>query len=322
VLPSQLAIAVFPHLIPATTIPNGDLERALSEPLADARDEVIYLVCSHPRVLLARQEVDGSYPVLLADGRAGATIDWSASSWWARITLPSHATPSRVPWAIIDDALESEEKLPPIDVDLRDDPDGERAQNRQELLPWIYDRHLELTAPPRVPRGTVDGGRIDLRLEYVGSSGRDALRRPAGAHHKVPTILGKILLYEPHRILYLMACDVRFAFFDNPHPKDLIPALRIAEAVTEHGVERQLLIGAAEDALIAAAGAPYNKRNTGRRRFPASVAGDRLAQLGVRRVMLNFWGLPERVRLTTDAVAWDRDTVAKAFSLGRDVATS
>lgn len=57
------------------------------------------------------------------------------------------------------------------------------------------------------------------------------------------------------------------------------------------GLDRQLLIAIAEDALIAASGAPYNVRNTGRRRFPASAAGGQLASLGVERVMLGMYGL-------------------------------
>jgi len=315
VLPAQMAIAIFPHLIPSVTIPHGLVERALSEPLAEGRDEVIYLVCSHPRVRLAERQPDGTYPVLIAGGDGIGAIEWDPSSWWARLTLPPHARPSRIPWAILDPALGWAEGIPPIEADLSDDPDGELAQNRAELLPWIYDRHLELTTPSDVERGTVDGGLIDLRMEYVGSSGQDALRRPAGAHHKVPTILGRMLLYEPHRLVYLMACEVRVALFDEAEAGESIPALRIADAVEAHAVERQVLIAAAEDALIAAAGAPYNKRNTARRRFPQSVSGEQLGLLGVRRVMLAFWGLPERVRLVGAGAEWGRETRAIAYEI-------
>jgi hypothetical protein len=171
-----MAIVIFPHLIPAVTIPNGLVERALTEPLALDRDEVVYVVCSHPRVRFGKQEPDGSHPVLIAEGDGMGTMGWSAARPWARVSLPPHATPSRIPWAIIDPALEWAEGLEPIEADLREDPDGGRAQNRAELLPWIYDRHLELSAPPPVPRGSVDGGLMEFRIEYVGSSGHDALR--------------------------------------------------------------------------------------------------------------------------------------------------
>ena len=67
-LPSQLAIAVLPHLIPAVTLPSGAIERALTEPLADDRDEVIYLVCSHPRVKLGNASRDGYFPIYAASG--------------------------------------------------------------------------------------------------------------------------------------------------------------------------------------------------------------------------------------------------------------
>ena len=42
-LPDQLAVAIFPLLIPAAAIPNSGLKRALTEPLAEKRDEVIYI---------------------------------------------------------------------------------------------------------------------------------------------------------------------------------------------------------------------------------------------------------------------------------------
>jgi hypothetical protein len=314
-LPPQLAIAIFPHLIPAATIPNGDLERALTEPLADERDEVVYVICSHRRVVLGPVQPDGCYPALIASGHLAGAIIWDDSHWWARLRLPEHAQPSRVPWAIIDASLESIEGLPPIDLDVEQDPDGEAGQNRQELLAWVYDRHLELWKQPEHDRGGVDGGRIDLRIEYVGSSGEEALRRPAGAHHRVPSILGRMLLYEPHRLVYPLACEARFAFYDEADPARLHRALRLREAVEEHGVERSLLIAVAEDALIAASGAPYNTRNTRRRRFPASAAGERLAGLGVERVMLAMYGLPPRVRLVGKTESWGFETPAVAWEL-------
>lgn len=314
-LPNQLAIAVFPHLIPAATIPNGELERALTEPLAEQRDEVVYVICSHRRVVLGPAQPDGGYAAWIASGHLTGAILWSDSHWWARVRLPKHARPSQVAWAVIDDSLESIEDLPPIELDVENDPDGAAGQNRQELLAWVYDRHLEQLIEPEHDRGSVDGGRIELRIEYVGSSGSEALRRPAGAHHRVPSILGRMLLYEPHRLVYPLACEARFAFYDQADPERSHRALRLREAVDAFAVERRLLIAAAEDALIAASGAPYNIRNTGRRRFPASAAGEQLAALGVERVLLGMYGLPPRVRLVGQSGSWDFESQAVAWDL-------
>ncbi len=313
-LPNQMAIAVLPHLIPSVTIPNGQLERALSEPLAAGRDEVIYLVCSHPRVKVGEREPDGSYPILIASGRLGGGIEWNPHCWWARAVLPSHARPSRIPWSILDTALEWEEGLPSLDADFSKDPDGEAGQHRAELMPWVYDRHLELTDPARVPRGLVDGGHIILRVEYVGSSDQEALRRPAGAHHRLPMILGRMLLYEPHRLVYLMPCELRVALYEE---RESMPVLArpITDVVDHYGIDRTLLITSTEDALIAAMAAPYNTRNTGRRRFPASAAGERLRELGVQRMMLTFSGLPNRVTLEGSQLTWTSQTIATVFDV-------
>ena len=43
--------------------------------------------------------------------------------------------------------------------------------------------------------------------------------------------------------------------------------LRLADAVAQIGVPRNVLISAAEEALIAVVGAPENERSTGLRRF-------------------------------------------------------
>jgi hypothetical protein len=310
-----MAIAIVPHLIPASTIPSGLIEQALSQPLADGRDEVLYLVCSHPRVSVGLQQADGGYPLLLASGRPGGGITWASDAWWGRVDFPSYARPSAIPWAVIDEALDFAEHLPDIPTDLSEDPDGADGRNRQELLPWIYDRHLERIDPPEMPRGQVEGAPIRLRIEYVGSSGRDALRRPAGAHHKVPTILGRMLLYEPHRLVYLLACEIRIASYDAADARGPIRALRLEEAVAAHGVDRALLISVAEDAAIAAAAAPYNKRNTAQRRFPNSAAGSRLASLGVRRLGLAFYGLPAQTRLSGTERFWASDSPALTFEL-------
>lgn len=168
---------------------------------------------------------------------------------------------------------------------------------------------------PECDRGSVDGGRIEFRIEYVGSSGSEALRRPAGAYHHVSSILGRTLLYEPHRLVYLLACEARFAYYDQSDPDRTHKALRLREAMEAFGVDRRLLIAVAEDALMAASGAPYNIRNTGRRRFPASAAGEQLAALGVERVMLGMYGLPPRVRVVGPSGSWDSESRAAAWEL-------
>lgn len=123
-----------------------------------------------------------------------------------------------------------------------------------------------------------------------------------------------MLLYEPHRLVYLMACELRFALFDDEHAES-VRAMRMTEAVARYGVERSVLIAAAEDALIAATAAPYNIRNTSRRRFPSSAAGEHLAALGVGRVKLGFYGLPPRVTLAGSELSWTCDTGATVFDM-------
>jgi hypothetical protein len=95
---NALAIAAIPHLIPAPTLPNGDLGLALAAPLADERDEVIYLVCTHERIRFGAAFADGRIPVLRASGELhGGGIRWDAGNVWACVTLPPNAKPSAVP---------------------------------------------------------------------------------------------------------------------------------------------------------------------------------------------------------------------------------
>jgi hypothetical protein len=316
VLPSDLVIAVLPHLIPAATIPNEDVERAQTEPLAAGRDEVLYLICSHPRVRLGAMLPDGTHPAHVAHGELGGGIRWDPRSWWARVALPAHAAPSKIGWAVIDTALDWAEHLPPRDATFESDPDGPDAENRQELLTWVYDRHLELVAPPPVQRGSVQGGAIDFRLEYVGLSACEALRRAAGAHHKMPLILGRVLLYEPHRLVYVLPCEIRVLMYDAADPSPPARLLALDEAVAAYAVDRTLLIDAAEHALIALGGTLYNKRNAVKRVFPDTAAGDELQRLGVRTVMLGFWGLPPRVRVS-GAASFEHDAPVMSFDLAR-----
>lgn len=313
-LPSDLVIAVMPHLIPAPTIANGDLERAETEPLAEGRDETIYLICSHPRIRLEPARDDGTHPVTLARSHRTDGIAWPDDSWWARLRLPSHASPSSIPWAVIDPSLSWAEGLAPRDRSFAGDVDGAAAEDRADLLGWIYDRHLELDDPALFDRGTVDGGAIDFRLEYVGLSGANALRRAAGAHHKVPRILGRVLLYEPHRLVYVLPCEIRAVLFEHDDPSPDLRMRRLDEAADEYRIGRRLLTETAEHALIALGGTQYNRQNAVRRVFPDTSAGDRLRARGVRHVRIGFWGLPPRVRIQGRA-AFEHDSTVQGFEL-------
>lgn len=308
-----LLIGVLPHLIPAPTIPGGYLERAMTEPLAEGRDEVIYLVCTHPRVRFgARVDDDGARPIFRAKGDIGG-MEWDHSAPWARVRLPEHAHPSRLGWAIIDPALESVEHLPAIAVD-ESDYDGEEGRFRAELMPWIFDRHVELGGDGASERGTVEGGDIRFRLEYIGKRMEEALRRPAGAHHKVPVILGSILLYEPWRLVYFLPCDLHADVVDAG-PRGGADLLPLADAARRTGLGRELLIAAAEEALIELLGTRYNERNTKSRRFPNSTSGEQLAAFGIEAVFLQIANLPERVTIIGTRGEVSCDTQVTAFRL-------
>jgi hypothetical protein len=175
--------------------------------------------------------------------------------------------------------VESVEGLAPdSSFDPARDPEGEDGRHRNELLPWIFDRR-ELD----VDRGTVEGGQIDFRLEYIGKAGQEALRRASGPHHKMPLILARTLMYEPERLVYVLPCDIRAATYEPDPNLPTVSVPPLAEAVERTGLPRDLIIGAAEEALIAAVGARENRRNAGPRQFPRSDAGDRLCRNGDRR---------------------------------------
>src|SRR6202046_5388782 len=244
---STLAIAAIPHVIPAPTIPNGDVGLAMAAPLASSRDEVIYLVCTHQRVRFGTATESGPIPVMRASGELGGGIRWNPGDAWASVALPVGARPSAISWAIIDKNSVEAEETPAIDDD---DPDGADGSHREELLPWIYDRHLELASPQAAQRGSVVGGLIEFRLEYMGKRRGEALRRPAGAHHRVSQILARTLLYEPHRLVYLLPCDVRVACYESPGTAPVkAEPLEVAAKTTR--IARSLLSAATEEALIA-----------------------------------------------------------------------
>ena len=268
----------------------------MTQPLAQTRDEVVYLVCTHPRVGFAPGAKGEVLDVLLATGELSGEVRWESSRPWARVRLPPDARPSAVRWMVLDSTVASLEDAPAVDVDPADDPDGEEGRFREELLPWIFDRHLELGQPGAEARGSVEAGLIDFRVEYVGKRTREALRRPAGAHHKVSRILGATLLYHPNRLVYLLPCDLHVAVYESGSP-GLIKMHPLGRAPESTGLSRTLLTATAEEALIAWLGPPYNVQNTGRRRFPRSASGERLLQAGIAEVQLNFARLPQRVRI-------------------------
>jgi len=311
-----LSIAAIPHLIPAPTIPNGEVQLAISAPLAGGRDEVIYLVCTHERIRFASAEHNERVPVLRARGELGGGIRWDTREVWAWVTLPANARPSIVPWAVLD--VDSDEPAGATDIEQTDadDPDGVDGRHREELLPWIYDRHLELAQPQEERRGQVEGGEIEFRLEYIGKRRRDALRRPAGAHHRVAQILAKTLLYEPHRLPYMLPCDIRVARHDSLTAVP-VKAEQLDTAARTTRIPRALLSAVAEEALIAWLDPPYNVQNTGPRKFPHSASGEKLTAHGVSTVNIAIAQLPDRVSVRGGAALADCTNTAHRFTLTR-----
>ena len=154
-----LGVVVVPHLIPAGTLANHDIDRAMEEPLALGRDEVLYMICTHPRLRAVWPDSDiRDFDVLIARHAGASGIGWDPEPW-AHVAVPEHVRPASVEWAISDSALETVEGLtrnPRAD-------DGAGA-HLQELLGWIFDRHLEDGQELDVNRGTVEGGRLHSRL--------------------------------------------------------------------------------------------------------------------------------------------------------------
>src|SRR4051794_19500939 len=107
---TTLVIGLLPHLIPAGTFPAGMLERAMSEPLAEGRDEVIYLICTHRRLVVG-QRVDerGFHAVYRAHGSLGGPFGYDFETPFARVRFPEGVRPSALGWAVLDPLLESVE---------------------------------------------------------------------------------------------------------------------------------------------------------------------------------------------------------------------
>jgi hypothetical protein len=278
------------------------------------RDEVIYLICSHDRVALGQQQDEqGRHNVYRAVGGIGGPFAYDVDTPWARVRFPDGVRPSALGWAVLDALLESVEGLhPDASFDASRDPEGEDGR------PWIFDRHLEVGREQEVDRGAVEGGEIEFRLEYIGKAGVEALRRATGPHHKMPLILGRMLMYAPHRLVYVLPCDIGAAVYEPEQggpPSVQVP--RLVEAVESTGIPRELLIGAAEEALIAALGTAENRRNTGTRQFPRSDAGDRLAAIGIDDVVIAFRSIPERVMIRGERASVDRGSRGIRFELPR-----
>lgn len=317
--PWTLVIALFPHLISAGTIPADLLDRAMQEPLAGGRDEVIYLICTHRRIALGgREDVAGWRNVYLAEGGIGAPFTYDLKTAWAYVRFPERVQPSALGWAVLDPKLEELEGLvPDASFDPARDPDGAAGRHRQELLGWVFDRHIELNDPSSVDRGEVLGGEILFRVEYIGKAQAGALWRAAGAHHKMPLILQRTLLYTPHRLVYVLPCDIRVARYDPANGDASVSMLPLSQGEVATALSRDTLIAAAEEALIAVLGAPENERNAARRTFPRSSAGDQLRVADVRELIIGFYGLPGRVALQGQRLRVTRQTKAIRLALSQ-----
>jgi hypothetical protein len=258
-------VVVAPHLIPAGTLANHDIDRAMEEPLALGRDEVLYMVCTHPRLRTVWQRPEErEFPVLIARHAGASDIGWDPEPW-AVVAVPEHVCRSNLEYLIIDPALESVEGLAPAGFDPEGDPDGKAGGHHQELLAWIFDRHLEATEPRKeVHRGSVEGGELSFQLEYIGKSDFDALRRAAGPHHKLPYLLHRTNFYTPHLLTYVFACEVRLVVYEVGEVGKA-KTLRFADALREYELPRDAIVPAAEEMLISRLGAHHNKRSTGKR---------------------------------------------------------
>jgi hypothetical protein len=310
-----LVIGLVPHVIPATMIAAGLLERAMTEPLSHGRDEVIYLICTHPRVALGQRVDDGWRSAYRASGGIGGPFGYDTDKPWARVRFPDGVRTSALGWAVLDPLLETVEGLVDSSFDPSRDPEGEDGRHRQELLMWIYDRLADSGGEQGPDRGEVVGGQINFDLQYIGKASGEALRRASGAHHKVPLILHRTLAYDPHRLVYTLPCDIVVATYESDAESPEVKMLSLADAIAQTGIPRDLLIAAAEEAMIAAVGAPENRRNTVARRFPQSNAGDRLVELGLDKMVLAFTGIPDRVAIHGERQTIDRGSRGIAMQL-------
>ncbi|HET8863418.1 MAG TPA: hypothetical protein VFM94_09225 [Solirubrobacterales bacterium] len=90
-----LGVVVVPHLIPAGTLANNDIDRAMEEPLALGRDEVLYMICTHPRLRAVWPDSDiREFDVLIARHAGASDIGWDPEPW-AHVAVPEHAPRER-----------------------------------------------------------------------------------------------------------------------------------------------------------------------------------------------------------------------------------
>jgi hypothetical protein len=304
-----LGVVVVPHLIPAGTLANHDIDRAMEEPLALDRDEVLYLVCTHPRLRAVWPDADiREFDVLIARAAGASDIGWDPEPW-AHVTVPEHVRPAKVEWAISDSALETVEGLtrnPRADDDM--------GAHLQELLGWIFDRHLEEGKPLEVDRGTVSGGQLSFAVEYIGKSNYEALRRAAGPHHKLPQILNRTMVYEPHLLVYTFPCELHLAV-QSPDETGEVQALPFAESLRTFDLPREAIVSAAEEMLIAQLGGARNERSTGAGAFPNSASARELVELGFVQAGIAFGGIPPHVRFCGKHESIDDKSSPRAWRL-------
>lgn len=285
-----LGVVVVPHLIPAGTLANHDIDRAMEEPLALDRDEVLYMMCTHPRLRALWTDPDiREFNVLIARDAGASDIGWDPEPW-AYVTVPGHVSATSVEWAISDLALGTVEGL------TRNPRAGDGGgAHLQELLGWIFDRHLEEGKPLAVDRGTVEGGYLSFAVEYIGKSDLEALRRATGPHHKLPQILSRTMVYSPHLLVYAFPCELRLAVY-SPDEAGTMEALPFAEALRVYDLPRATIVSAAEEMLIARLGGARNVRSTGTGAFPNSASARVLIELGFTQAGIAFGGIPPHMQ--------------------------
>ncbi len=304
-----LGVVVVPHLIPAATLANHDIDRAMEEPLALDRDEVLYMICTHPRLRAVWPDPKlREFEVLIARNAGASDIGWDPEPW-AHVTVPEHVRPGCVEWAISDSALETVEGL------TRNPraADGAPA-HLQELLGWIFDRHLEEGEPPAVDRGTVEGGQLSFAVEYIGRSDFEALRRATGPHHKLPQILNRTMVFTPHLLVYAFPCELHLVAY-SPDEKGTIKALPFAEALRTFSLPRETIVSAAEEMLIAWLGGARNVRSTGTGAFPNSASARVLVELGFTQAGISFGGIPPHMRFCGKHERIDNESTPRGWKL-------
>jgi hypothetical protein len=291
-----LFIAVVPHIIAAGTLANQDLARAMQEPLAKGRDEVIYFLTTHDRLMFGANVDTRGYRSVYRPKHGVGFFSWNMQQPWGRVRLPQGVKPSKTGFSVLDPMIASIEGLgTDPDHNATNDPDGEDGKFREELITWIHARRGEQGRPTQVDRGSVDGAELAFRVQYVGRASRDALTTRVGrAHQKLAVLLSRTLYYDPGKLVYVFPCTVQVGIAEPGGPEQG-PLVSLKDAVSTSRFARDLLIDATEQALIAALTPQDNVRNAVSRRFPDSDAGDKLRAQGVTEMVLGTAGVPEGV---------------------------